>query len=464
MQGNADRNLAFAFALISFVIRIPFCIAAPGFDPDSYLFLFKAVQSVETGQYIPSRPPGYIVADHIGHLLAPHGWLYLNLLTSLTQSLTIPIFATILRELQVPYRNWALFLYAFLPLHLVAYADVMIEYPLMLLGILLGWLYAIRRNYIFSALLIGAGAAIRPSQGIFIVAMFAVFCIKHFGWRAFASWISFSGLMLLLLWVLPTAWLVDYRMIFDYLPYPFEIVQYAKHIALRFIGPFGILPLLALAYGFLRYNQSIWKRLRNDIHLPLSLLIVAVIVATFFRHPFKTNYLLVALPFLFYAVFTVFEERLIKVFATLSLVHGFIGVPSMPQCSPLRLVGVGVIIADYYDRKILRSEAYHMLETVPSKSIVFVTQNTFYLLSYDALRNKKVAYEIIKSSIIYDRYLDKWFTTVCDDRITKLINGKFKNYKIFSTDAWYRRSPDIKKLKQLGVLDRVHRLHTSRCL
>jgi hypothetical protein len=63
MQGNADRNLAFAFALISFVIRIPFCIAAPGFDPDSYLFLFKAVQSVETGQYIPSRPPGYIVPD-----------------------------------------------------------------------------------------------------------------------------------------------------------------------------------------------------------------------------------------------------------------------------------------------------------------------------------------------------------------------------------------------------------------
>jgi len=455
-------SIAIILAVAAFLIRLPLCYAGVGFDQDSALALKKAILSVLQDRYVPSRGPGYIVPDHITHLLAPYGWIYLNLLSNFLHSLTIPLFARILDDLKTPNRLWGLALYAFLPMHIVGYSDVMVEYPLMMLGILLGWWLLNQGNAPLAAVAVGVGAAMRPSQGIFIVLILTFFVAKRFGWRTFGYWLGISGLMLLSFWIVPALLLADYRLITSYLPYPFEIIQYLKHIFLRFVGPVGIIPLIVMVVGIATSWKVILRNLKYDYNLIVCTMISIVILLLFFRHPFKTNYLLAMVPFFIYLVCVIFSEKQLKLLVSSSLVHGVIAFPLTPPCSPLKPFGEGIVISEYRDRVNFSIDTSRLFATLPPNSAVLCGPRTVDTLAYNILRGGVHGYEIDTVRwIIHDKKLNRRWIHFHSKSIDYLKNENLKGYKLFITDHLYRRHRSI--LQQAGILDRAHRLDTSRC-
>jgi len=462
IRETSSSLIAIVFAVAAFLVRLPLCFAGAGFDQDSALSLKHAMLSILQDRYLPSRGPGYIVPDHITHLLAPYGWTYLNLSSNFLHSLTIPLFARILDDLKTPNRLWGLVLYAFFPMHIIGYSDVMIEYPLMMLGMLLGWWYLNRGNPSLAAMFVGIGAAMRPSQGVFFVLIFALFVIKRYGWRILGYWMGISGLMLLSFWIVPALLLADYKLVLSYIPYPFEIIQYLKHIFLRLIGPVGIFPLIVLVIGIVASWKSMLENLRSDINLLVCAIISLTVLILFLRHPFKANYLLAMIPFLIYLVCKAFSERATKLLVPLSLVHGGVAVPSTPPCSPLKPFGEGCIISEYRDRVNFVIETNRLTAEIPPKSAVLCGSRTVDFLSYNILKNRIQGYEVdMKKGTIYDKKQDRWWIYFKPEMTDYMRNEKANKYKIFITGPLYRRYHDT--LEQKRILESVHRLDTSRC-
>jgi len=449
-------------SLGSFLLRLPLCLVGPGFDYDSALFLHHAILSVRLRDYVPSRAPGYIVPDHLGHLLAPYGWVYLCLLCSFLHSVTIPIFAKILKHLGVSQGSltYSIIFYGFLPIHLLAYSDVMVEYPLMMLGILLGWLCLIREKLIPSALLLGIGASMRPSQGVFIALIFIVFVAYRFGWRSLIPYSSMLLAPILLLWVLPGIWLEGHSFIFEYRPYSSDLLGYLRHLMLRFVAPFGIVPLTLVSMGILFSARKITGLARKEPHLTLSIILVIVVSILFFRHPFKTNYLLLSIPFLIYTMSVFFQNKLFKAIVFASVLHGLVALPSIPPCESAAVLGVGTIIADYRDRANSLQESEYLFKNTPPKSIVLCNARIIHLESYDILRNKKANYRT-SSGVIRDEENDRWWYMATHEQIVR-IKEESTNYRVFATESIYRRFQ--KFFENLGFLNRVSRLDTSRCM
>ena len=459
---RSQSLVAIVLAAAAFLVRLPLCFAGPGFDQDSALVLKKAMLSVLLDKYVPSRGPGYIIPDHIGHLLAPYGWIYLNILSNFLHSLTIPLFARILDDLKTPNRLWGLTLYAFFPMHIIGYSDVMIDYPLMMLGILLGWWLLNRGNPSLAAASVGIGAAMRPSQGVFFILILAFFVVKRFGWKTFGYWLGISVLMLLSFWIIPALLLADYKLIISYLPYPFEIVQYMKHIFLRFVGPIGIFPLIVLSVGIIVNWKIILENTKYNYNLLVCIITSLIFLMLFFRHPFKSNYLLAMIPFCIYLICISFSERLIKILVFSSVIHGVVAVPSTPPCSPLKPFGEGIIISEYRDRVSFAIGTSRLLTDIPPKSTVLCGPRTIDTMSYNILKDGVQGYEIdIKRNAIHDKKQDRWWIHFRPEIVDYIKTKKLLRYKIFTTDSLYRRYRGI--LEQAGILESAHRLDTSRC-
>jgi len=466
---RVSRTVAI-FAIGSFIARLPFCLAGPGFDADSHLFLNKALISVLNDDYLPSRGPGYIIPDHIGHLFAVHGWVYLTLLCSFLHAISVPIFAKILEYGNQSNRFWALALYAFLPMHLIGYSDVMVDYPMMTLGVLSGWLYLMRGNLPISALLIGTAGAMRPSQGIFIVLIFAVFIFASLGWRSVLIWLALSGAMLQVFWIVPAILLEDYSLIFRYLPYTSDLRGYLRSIYSLFLSPLGIVPLSIIVLGFCINFRRVLETILRDRVLLLCIAVTIFTVLLFLRHPFKSNYLLIAIPFAIYAVGTIFSEKLMKNLVVFSLLHGLVAVPSSPPCAPRTILGAGTLIAEYRDRKGFLADTHQLLTQLPPKSVVLCSSRTIQMLSYDLIRlGLTDKYKVdIERWIIQERDRDIWLVDISwmrnnfEQEIILTISDMKKEYKVFSTSNQYAKHSDF--LRKAGLLGSVSRLDTSRCL
>lgn len=449
-------------AFVAFLIRIPFCLAGAGFDADSYLFLVRAIGSRETGDYMPSRGPGYIVPDLIGQVLAPYGWHYLNLFSSAVQAFSIPVFAAILRETNAPSRSALLWLYALLPLNTLGYSDVMVEYSLAVLGILCGWLMFVRGRWIPATLLWGAGAAMRPSQGIFLLAVFLLIGWRLYGIRQALRGLLSASIPLLLLWVIPAYLLTDnWRILISYLPYDFELRKWLIHLTIRFVAPVGMLPLLMVLLHLWKYRQAVLRVTAEKPHHLLGFSVFVVTLILFLRHPYKANYLLLAVPFGLYWL-SALPPTSVKLIAALALLQGFVSFPHSPPIGDHRVIGIGTLYADLHDRVAARTKVFHLMNTAPPKSITFVEHKTIWIAMYENRKTKSKRYQWQFSDLgrIYDKKLDSWFVAVVGlDTLREVPQWQRLGYRVRMTDAIYRH---FGAKVQESWIGQVERLATGR--
>lgn len=404
---------AWAVAVLSFLARLPNALSGLGFDGDSGLFVVQALLSLESGRYLPSRAPGYFVPDMLAQALVGYGVHWLCLLNSALYALSVPVFAAILRELNVYGRGWLLVAYAFLPLAWVACSDVMVEYSLCLLGVLLGWLYTLRGSSLMAGFWLGCGAAMRPSQGMFLYLIFAVYWLIV--WRG-ARGLSAAGIGLtglILLWVLPVVSLTGrLELLWSYLPYEASWQQHLLRAGSRIIGAAGALGLFAIALVCL---DSL-VRLRNFRTLPhpalLSFGVVGAIVLLFLRHPFKMNYLLLAIPFGL-AVAGLLSRPLLVVFLGSALVlHNFVGIPSLGRLSTryeARILGWGLAVRDYQERRELPLQVENIVTQVPPQSIIGVQEPTVWLLAYQTLTGQRSLWRVETPNDVVDATAQRRF-------------------------------------------------------
>lgn len=449
-------------ALFVFLIRIPFCLAGAGFDNDSYLFLVCAIGSRETGEYMPSRGPGYIVPDLIGQLLAPYGWQYLNLFSNAVQAASIPVFAAILRETNAPNRSVLLWLYALLPINIIGYSDVMVEYSLAILSILTGWLVLVRGHWVPATLLWGVGAAMRPSQGIFLLGVLLLV-----GWRLYGARRALIGALtasipMLLLWVVP-AYLLTGRwdILMSYLPYIFELRKWLIHLTIRLVAPIGVLPLLVTLLYLWKYRHAMFQVTRKQAPYLLSFGVILINIILFLRHPYKTNYLLLAIPFGIYWLGAL-PAVPVKFITSLAILQAFVSFPHSPPIGPHRIVGFGTLYTDFRERIAVRTEVLRLLETAPPKSVTLVVQRTIWITIYEnyIISNKKYKYQFSNINRIYEEKKNFWFIAVIDSiTLNKVLEWHELGYKVRVTDTIYRH---FCARIQKDWIQKVERLPTSR--
>ncbi|MCS6924191.1 MAG: hypothetical protein NZM10_07440, partial [Fimbriimonadales bacterium] len=416
------------------------------------------MRSRDSGTYFPSRGPGYIIPDHITQLLAPYGWVYLNLLSSFVSALTVPVFAALLRAHQARYASLLLWLYALLPYHLIAYADVMIEYSLAVLHFLLGWWLLTRGRWAGSAIVWGIGAAMRPSQGVFVILMFLVAFTYFYGWRRGAAAALLSGGMLILLWLLPARWLTgSWALVTTYLPYDFPLGQWLRHIAIMFVAQLGIAPLLALGYLFWKSRTELGRRLRSDFGYLLAALIALSTLLLFLRHPFKTNYLLVGLPFVIYLLSAAPNMALVRVTVIAFLIHAIVAVPSSPPLGTNQIIGVGVLLTNWQNRHILHQSVEQLISQAPPKSVTVCAEGTLWFIEYEYLWKRSVPLEVHKKAL-YDPARDRWFLWTRDARSLK--NWIERGYSVRITPTLYKMLQQ--SLQQAGLHDKIETLNIPR--
>lgn len=434
---------ALILALLAFCLRIPFCLVGPGFDGDSYLSLIMAMRSRESGTYFPSRGPGYIITDHITQLLAPHGWLYLNLLNSLASALTIPVFAAILRATQARHSQLLMWVYALLPYQLVAYADVMIEYSLATLHFLLGWLLVVRGQHTVAAVLWGIGVAMRPSQGVFALLMFLLAYTRFYGWQAGIRSALISGAISALLWLLPARWLTgDWEIVTRYLPYDLGLGQWLRHVAIMFVAQIGAIPLVAGAYIFWKNRFLIWKSISSDFSYMLATMVALTTLLLFLRHPFKTNYLLLGLPCWVYLLSAIPNTLWVKLTAVALLLHGIISVPSSPPHGTNQLVDAGLLFTNFANRHIFRDSVHELVRSAPDKSVTVCAEGTLWFIEYECIQKRRIPFEVHRKAI-YDPARDRWFLWTHDASTLKQwieqgysVRITYSLYKILETSLY----------------------------
>lgn len=431
-------QVAWLVAAGVFLLRLPFCFAGPGFDADSYLFLVAAILSVDRGEYNASRGPGYIVPDIIGQLLAPHGWVYLNLLSSAIHMFCIPLFAAILRTTQVPNASILLWLYILVPMNIVGYADVMVEYSLALLGILSGWWFFIRGQWVASTLLWGVGAAMRPSQGVFLFAVLLLTFWRYLGWRRALQAALLGCIPLILLWILPAYTLTgSIKIITEYLSYSLSLKKWLGHIWMRLIAPIGILPISILLYMVIKYFDLINHKIATNSNYFLCAVASIVIILLFLRHPFKSNYLLLGLPFIVYII-SVFPKKAIATITLLAVAQNFIAIPYDAALYDPRPIGPGVLYTNLTDRLQLREEIYTLVQNANPNSVYIVHERTAWFITYElAKRNpQKWDYPPSRRGRIYDRERNTWFVGPSPGEEFEWTEP---GSPIYATDAVYKR-------------------------
>jgi hypothetical protein len=437
---------AWAVAALSFLARLPNTLAGLGFDGDSGLFVVQALLSVERHLYLPSRAPGYLVPDMVAQALAGHGPHWLCLLNSALYALSVPVFATILRELNLRRQGWLLIAYAFLPLGWVACSDVMVEYSLCLLGVLLGWLYTLRGAPLQAGLWLGIGAAMRPSQGVIIYLIFVAHWILVWGKPRGLVTTGIGLMSLLALWAVPVGALTGrWQILWSYLPYEASWQQHLLRAGSRIIGACGIIGLVACALIALNILAQLRKlRVFTSPNI-LCLAVVGAVLILFLRHPFKMNYLLLASPFGLVGAATLARPALVAFLSVALVLHNAVGIPSLGRLTTRhnsRLIGWGLAIRDYLERREFPLQVKRLVDQLPPRNVLGVQEATVWLLAYEALRGDRPDWQVNSPNEVVDAATQRYFVLVGDrDSFERWRPQKKPVY--ITTGVWVRLQRDF---------------------
>ena len=299
MKLGSNRNSWLLFSL-SFLSRIPFIFAGYGREEDAWSQALNAREIAETGVYEVSRLPGHPVYELLLSLLWPfnHQYWFFNGLSALVSALSVVLFYRIALKYQLTSPLWLSLGFSFVPVFFIA-GTYTIDYNWALLFILLSWYLLQSQKYWQAAAMLGLATGFRISSLAFVVPI--ILASPHHERRDIWRFAILSFVAGAICYLPP--FLRYGSSFFDFHKPPFP--GWASIIYKLTLGIWGaplLLALIALKIGWFRGGNRFSSLARNKEGLRLAgaaVIAWLLCLLVFVRLPFKAEFFIPALPFLF---------------------------------------------------------------------------------------------------------------------------------------------------------------------
>jgi hypothetical protein len=330
------------FVAAFFLARLPFLFAGYGADTDAYRVVLAGRYLWATGEYLPSRLPGYPLHELLTALLLGGGPLLTNLSTALAALLGVWVFDRLVVRLGVPGRPWLLLAMAFIPWLLVT-STATLDYHFALTAMLAAYLALTRhggqraagsreglRAAALAGLYLGVAVGFRITAAAFLLPL-AVLLVLHNRRAgrpiadclpAIAALVATTGAVALLAYA-PVLWTYGPRFwnYADSRVSPDVVIQMVGQWALGAVGALVTLGVLAASW---RELARFPRRLARDPHVLVWSLTVVLYALIYLRVPVDIGYLVPLYPFAFLLVARVLRPWALPVILAAALLSGLV--------------------------------------------------------------------------------------------------------------------------------------------
>jgi hypothetical protein len=299
-----EFNKYLLFAVLIFLSRIPFMHYGYGLDGDSWSVAISAKHFFNTGEYIPSRLPGYPVHEFLCSLVSPLGAFGMNMISAIFTTIAVTTFALVLRALRFKYIFLAATTMAFVPVIFI-HSTTTIDYNIALAFIMLGMFFMLRDKLVLAGCLIAFAIGTRLTSGAILLPL-SIILIRNDGLNNNVKRIlklAIPAIIGGILFYIPL--MSKYGLgFFTYyeVPYP-AIPKVLYKLSIEVWGLIGILGILvSTILFFLPHNNSknkfLFPRSINEKYVIAWLVAVDIYIIAFLKLPMESGYLIPIVPFI----------------------------------------------------------------------------------------------------------------------------------------------------------------------
>jgi hypothetical protein len=390
-----ERRMAILLAGLFLLARVPWLWTGYGAETDSYRVALSGLHLWKSGEYLPSRLPGYPVHDLLMSPLVRFGGSFATLSATALASLAgVFLFARIARELDQAHRGLLVIGFAFTPFLIVKSVETK-DYLWALSFLLAAYLAAIRRRPVLAGVMLGIAIGCRITSSLFLLPLLLLF-IDRRAWKETGLFAIAAAL---------TAFLAFLPVTFAYRAgfFTYADSRLSPDIVLRSIGQYSIGALGAVAV--LVAVACSWRDVRRlpqmalrDVHVRIWLAAAALYILAFTRLPIDIAYLIPIYPFGFLLLGRVLSRRslalvIVAILASglvdldLSALHNFSPTTVARTVRPCR--SCAELPHDRHTRRLYTSYATELAHVeVPRHSIVLTggVFPDFAVINWDRLR------------------------------------------------------------------------------
>jgi len=346
-----SRRWLLAAVFLHVISRIPYIFLGYGGDDDAWRVARAARHIFSTGEYSPSRFPGYPLFEMINALLVPIGnWYLSNSATLVVSVVTLVVFYRIIMLLDLKHWKLLLTLFVFFPLFWTNSANTM-DYMWAMLFVLSAFYFLLRGKFATAAVLVGISTGFRLTSCLFTIP-FTAYLVSSGNSRKVFAFAALSAVFGCAAFSLPL-YKFGLGAFTFYRPHTYELT----HIPYYMLYTIGVIPCIILAYGIVRSGGRLWRNLSGQDAVDICCVTAVItVVIVFCLAPQDRVYLMPLFPFLFILMARFFSRRLLAVFTVFAILYGFARIELKDDRS-LDVVRVrphvagGIVIGSYEHRR-----------------------------------------------------------------------------------------------------------------
>ncbi|MBK8585762.1 MAG: hypothetical protein IPN88_10140 [Bacteroidetes bacterium] len=290
------------FAVMIFASRLPFLIYGYGLDGDSWSVAISAKHLFSTGEYIPSRLPGYPVHEFLCTLASPFGYIGMNLISAIFTTIAVTTFALILRSLRFKSIFLAATTFSFVPVIFI-HSTTTIDYNIALAFIMLAMFFKIRDKLFVAGCFVALAIGTRLTSGAMLLPL-SIMLLRNDGFKGNIKLIAkmvipavIGGILFYI--PLMSKYGLGFFTYYD-VPYP-AIPKVLYKLSIEVWGTIGILGIfISTILFFLPHNFSknkfLFPRSINEKYVIAWLVAVDIYIIAFLKLPMESGYLIPIVP------------------------------------------------------------------------------------------------------------------------------------------------------------------------
>ena len=341
---------AFAFLAIAFIgSRLAWIDHGYGTDPDAWRVALTADYLWKTGDYLPSRLPGYPLHEFVTAAVIKGGWVWSNLITVLASLAGVYVFALLAKKLDVENRGALTLAFAFAPLLWINSAMTM-DYMWALTFVMAAYLALLYKHPSLAGLMLGIAAGFRLTS-LFMLPVFWVLILRTKE-RGQLRPLTLTSIALTLAAFTPV--LMRYGITFlNFYDESVPLGEFIKRIGKDGLGVVGALALVVALLVSLPRLRRLPADLMRDPHVLTWTLAIVIFFVSYTRLPHEIAYLIPLFPFGFFLLARYLSRSALVALLAVIVLAGFVDVTSPDDSIGLSTstftsarIGRGMLLSD----------------------------------------------------------------------------------------------------------------------
>ena len=289
-----NPRVALPLAAVFILVRIPWLFTGYGAETDSYRVALSALHLWSSGEYLPSRLPGYPVHELLmAPLVRLGGSFATNPATATASFVAVLLFAGIVRRVGARPPALLVVAFAFTPFLIVNSVQTK-DYMWALMFMLAAYLTAIDRRPWLAGMLLGLGAGCRVTTSLFALPLLLLYLDRR-DVRGAALFVVCLALTAFTVFLPVTLQFGSHFLVYADSSISPDII--IRSIGQYSIGAFGaIATVVALALSWRRLLR-IPEMIQDDVHVRVWLAAAILYALLFLRLPIDLGYLIPIYPF-----------------------------------------------------------------------------------------------------------------------------------------------------------------------